>query len=308
MYAAADALLTSRANSFHWARRFLNPIHGERATRLYGFCRRVDDLADEDACQSSAKSALSSVRAALESGHATTGPLIDMLELMRDCHIDPAIPLDLITGVESDLSDVRLADMEALEEYCYRVAGTVGLMMTAALDVTTPKALPHAVDLGIAMQLTNICRDVRDDALQGRRYLPATLVGPLEPSELIAPTGATREVAVRAVHTLLDLADRYYASGEAGLKYLPRGARFGILIAARLYREIGVVLRRRDADCWSSRAYVGGVGKVAVTLRSLSSTMTPGVLRCAGGQTREVAPISSLSCRGRPAVESGHGD
>ena len=200
-----------------------------------------------------------------------------MLTLMRDCRIDPSIPLDLITGVESDLGEVRLATMAELEQYCYRVAGTVGLMMTAALDVTTPEALPHAVDLGIAMQLTNICRDVREDALQGRRYLPAALVGPLDPAELVAPTGATRATAVGAVHTLLHLADRYYASGEAGLKYLPRGARFGILVAARLYRQIGHVLRRRDADCWSSRAYVGGPGKVGVTLRALGSTIPAAV-------------------------------
>ena len=277
VYAAADALLTHRANSFHWARRFLSPVHGERATRLYGFCRRVDDLADDNNCALSAGSALAAVRAALESGASANEALSDMLTLMRDCHIDPAIPLDLITGVESDLGEVRLATMAELEQYCYRVAGTVGLMMTAALDVTTPEALPHAVDLGIAMQLTNICRDVREDAMQGRRYLPAALVGPLEPAELIAPTGATRAPAVGAVHTLLDLADRHYASGEAGLKYLPRGARFGILVAARCYRQIGVVLRRRNADCWTSRAYVGGPGKVGVTLGALGSTMTAGV-------------------------------
>jgi hypothetical protein len=109
VYAAADALLTHRANSFTWARRFLSPVHGERATRLYGFCRRVDDLADDNNCALSAGSALSAVRAALESGASANEALSDMLTLMRDCHIDPAIPLDLITGVESDLGEVRLA-------------------------------------------------------------------------------------------------------------------------------------------------------------------------------------------------------
>ena len=179
----------------------------------------------------------------------------------------------VIRGVESDLGEVRVADIEELLLYCYRVAGTVGLMMTAALDVTTPEALPHAIDLGIAMQLTNICRDVREDALIGRRYLPLTLVGALEPSLLVDPTGPVRETAMQALRTLLDLADRYYASGAQGLVCLPARARTGILVAAELYRGIGVMLRRREYDCWSSRAMVGTAGKAAITLRVFAETV-----------------------------------
>jgi phytoene synthase len=174
--------------------------------------------------------------------------------------------------VESDLGEVRVADMAEPLRYCYRVAGTVGLMRTAALDVTVPEALPHAIDLGVAMQLTNICRDVREDALRGRRYLPATLVSVLEPAALIDPACTARAAAVHAVRTLLDLADRHYTSGEQGLRYLPFGARAGILVAARVYRKIGVVLRRRDGDCWSSRARVGATAKAAITLGALGGT------------------------------------
>jgi hypothetical protein len=152
-------------------------------------------------------------------------------------------------GVESDPGEVRVADVAELLRYCYRIAGTVALMRTAALDVTVPEPLPHAIDLGVAMQLTNICRDVREDALRGRRYLPATLGGVLEPAALIDPACAARAAAVHAVRTLLDLADRHHTSGEQGLRYLPCGARAGILVAARVYRKIGVVLRRRDGDC-----------------------------------------------------------
>ncbi len=271
VYVAADAVLAERASSFHWARRFLNTTHSARATRLYGFCRRVDDLADDRSSVGEAQSALVVVREALDRGRSDSAALTDMLLLMRECGIDRSIPLDLVTGVQSDLADVRVADMDELLRYCYRVAGTVGLMMTAALDVTEPRALPHAIDLGIAMQLTNICRDVREDALNGRRYLPATLVGAIEPAELVDPTGEARVQAVNAVSSLLDLADRYYASGEAGLAYLPAGARLGILVAARLYREIGGVLRARACDCWCSRARVGTLSKVAVTARALAA-------------------------------------
>jgi len=278
VYAAADELLAQRGHSFHWARRLLSARHAERATRLYGFCRRIDDVADEATDAAAARAALSAIRQALQTGECddnNAAETADMLQLMRACSIDPAVPLELIRGVEGDLGEVRVADMDELLRYCYRVAGTVGLMMTAALDVTAPQALPHAIDLGIAMQLTNICRDVREDATLGRRYLPATLVGPLEPAALIDPTTSVRVTVTHALRMLLEAADRHYASGEQGLRYLPAGASTGILVAARVYRGIGTVLREREFDCWSSRAKVSTAGKLAITLRALAATANP---------------------------------
>ena len=275
VYAAADGLLAQRGHSFHWARRLLSVQHAERATRLYGFCRRIDDVADEATDAASAHAALAVIRQALQTGASDDAETADMLQLMQTCSIDPAIPLELMRGVEGDLGEVRVADMEELLRYCYRVAGTVGLMMTAALDVTAPEALPHAIDLGIAMQLTNICRDVREDAVLGRRYLPATLVGPLEPVALVDPTTSVRATVTHALRMLLEAADRHYASGEQGLRYLPAGASAGILVAARVYRGIGTVLREREFDCWSSRAKVSTAGKLAITLRALAVAANP---------------------------------
>ena len=274
-YGLADQLLTQRGRTFHWARRLLSTRHAERATRLYGFCRHIDDLVDDSASLANAQAALMAVRQALQTGQSDDPVTCDMLQLMRACDINPTIPLELIDGVESDLGAVRVTDMAELLRYCYRVAGTVGLMMTDALDVSAPEALPHAVDLGIAMQLTNICRDVREDALLGRRYLPETLVGAIEPAALIDPDVATQATAVHAIEALLTLADRYYASGEQGLRYLPPGARSGILVAARVYREIGVVLRQRGGDCWTSRASVSTAAKAGITFRALGGTMIP---------------------------------
>ena len=302
-FAAADTLLAQRGHSCHWARRLLSDRHAERATRLYGFCRSMDDLADESPLPTAADAAHAAhaafavVRLALQTGRSDDPALQDMLQLMDHCGIDPVIPLDLIDGVESDLSEVRVADLSELLRYSYRVAGTVGLMMTAALDVNAREALPHAIDLGIAMQLTNICRDVRDDALLGRRYLPASLVGEVEPAALIAPVGAVRAAAVHAIRTLLDLADRHYASGEQGLRHLPAGARTGILVAARMYREIGVVLRQRNFDCWSSRARVGAAAKAAITLGALRGS--------AGARRRPLeGPTHGQSLRGFQAAGS----
>ena len=289
VYGLADQLLTQRGRTFHLARRLLSARHARHATRLYGFCRHIDDLVDECSSLADAQAALAVVRQALQTGQSDDPVTCDMLQLMRDCNIDPTIPLELIEGVEGDLGEVRVADMTELLRYCYRVAGTVGLMMTDVLDVSAPEALQHAMDLGIAMQLTNICRDVREDALLGRCYLPATLVGALEPSALIDPDGATRVIAMHAIGALLTLADRYYASGEQGLRYLPPGARSGILVAARVYREIGVVLRQRDLDCWTSRATVGTAVKAGITLRALGGTIISWRRNSAG-----VAPKSSL--------------
>ena len=115
-------------------------------------------------------------------------PMIqDGIDLMHECRISPLIAVELVKGLLSDLDPVRCPDEAALLQYCYRVAGTVGVMMCGVLDVSDRAAFAHAIDLGIAMQLTNICRDIATDAAANRRYLPASLIGDLAPEELIKP-------------------------------------------------------------------------------------------------------------------------
>lgn len=270
-YAAADATLASKGRSFHWARRLLSPVHATRATRLYGFCRRVDDIADETQAPDVARADLLAIETSLQTGHSVDPLVTDGLALFRECAINPAIPVALIRGVMSDLDPVRIATGADLLRYCYRVAGTVGLMMSASLDAVGEQALHHAIDLGIAMQLTNLCRDVRQDALAGRRYLPASLVGGMEPERLVHPTGDDRAIICAAVESLLSLADTYYRSGEAGLRYLPKESRSGILVAVRIYRAIGVALRSRQCDYWSSRVVVSPWRKTAISAGALAT-------------------------------------
>lgn len=268
-YPSADDTLQTHGRTFAWARSLLGAQHARRATRLYWFCRSLDDIVDASGPRTDARHALEAARRAIAGGNTQDPVLTDACDLFRECRIDRAIPFELIRGLESDLETVRIRNVPELLRYCYRVAGTVGIMMSGALDVAEPAGFFHAIDLGIAMQLTNICRDVAEDARVGRRYLPADLVGDIAPSCLIAPTRAGRERAEGAVRTLLDLADRYYASGERGLAYLPASARAGILVAARIYKEIGVTLRKRDFDCWSERAVVDRSVKLSITLRAL---------------------------------------
>lgn len=267
--ADADRVLSAKGKSFYWARQLLGSKHASRATRLYRFCRYVDDLADEDQSAVRSKKNIAALRESIHSGLTADAVIQDGITLINECQIDKRVVLDLIAGVWSDTELVRLADDARLMQYCYQVAGTVGLMMCRVLNTDHPEAEPFAIDLGIAMQLTNICRDVQTDALVDRRYIPSALVNDLAPSELVAPSEEHKQLVKQAVAALLDLADAYYQSGEKGLSYLPFRARLAILVAARLYREIGQKLRRQQCEYWHQRIVVSKAKKFMITLEVL---------------------------------------
>ena len=262
----ADRVLAAKGKSFYWARHLLGPKHASRATRLYRFCRYVDDLADEDQSAARSKKNIAALRESILSGSTEDVVVRDGLALIIECQIDKRAVLDLIAGVWSDTELVRMEDDAHLLQYCYQVAGTVGLMMCKVLDVDHPEAEAFAIDLGIAMQLTNVCRDIQADALVDRRYIPSALVNGLDPSELIHPSQAHKQMVQQAVATLLDRADDYYQSGERGLSYLPFRARLAILVAARLYREIGQKLRRQECEYWHQRIVVSKAKKLMLTI------------------------------------------
>ena len=267
--ADADRVLAAKGKSFYWARQLLGSKHANGATRLYRFCRYVDDLADEDQSAARSKKNIAALRESIHSGSTADAVIQDGIALINECQIDKKVVLDLIAGVWSDTELVRMADDAHLMQYCYQVAGTVGLMMCKVLNTDHPEAEPFAIDLGIAMQLTNICRDVQTDALVDRRYLPSALVNGLAPGEFVQPSEAQKKLVKQAVATLLDLADNYYESGEKGLSYLPFRARLAILVAARLYREIGQKLRRQGCEYWHHRIVVSKAKKFMLTIEVL---------------------------------------
>jgi phytoene synthase len=211
--------------------------------------------------------------------------------------IDLADPAPDITsrrdgpGPSSGSAVAPPSDDDELLRYCYRVASTVGLMMCAVLGVREPSAFPHAVDLGVAMQLTNICRDVREDARMGRVYLPASRLeaAGLTPDDLLQDR-VDREALARVVADLLHLADRYYASADAGMRWIPARARTAIVVASRVYRAIGVKLRRRGCDAWSGRTVVGGVEKVGWLAAALAASVGPTIAGW-GPPARHVASL-----------------
>ena len=303
--AAAEATLARQGRSFYWARRLLGATHADRATRLYAFCRRLDDLVDEATSPEEARVALAAADRAIADGRSEDPVLQDGLALMHECGIEPGIVRELIAGMASDAETVRVADEAELLRYCYRAAGTVGLMMCRVLDAPEPAAAAHAVDLGIAMQLTNLCRDVSADARMGRRYLPASLVGDVAPAALIAPSPALQPALRAAVARLLALAETYYASGEAGLPFLPVRARAGILVAGRVYRAIGHRLVAVEYAYWEGRAFVPDWRKATITLVALTTQPLRGAF-WSRPQAHSVSLHQALI--GLPGIHARHGD
>ena len=268
--ADADLALRTHGKTFAWARRFLGSRHAARATLLYAFCRHVDDLADESEDADQAREALDGVRNQLRGVSPADGLVSGAMEVFDGSSDAMRAAEDLIDGVQGDLGSVRCETEGELLRYCYRVAGTVGVMMCHALDRSVRAAYPHAVDLGMGMQLTNICRDIHEDATRGRRYIPASLVGNLEPDSILDPSPGQRDALVEARSRLLDLAECYYRSGSEGLSYLPLRARVAILIAAENYRAIGARVRALGPAA-EQRAVVPTSAKVWITARAVVS-------------------------------------
>jgi phytoene synthase len=264
---SSKKILARHGKSFYWASLFLGPKLAERAAQLYQFCRFVDDLADGDL--SERKESLEDIRARLEGHSVAAGPEIEsFLQLASENNIPLIAARELLDGMLSDQTAVAFNSEAELLRYCHAVAGTVGLMMCRVLNCKDQRADSFAIDLGIAMQLTNIARDVLEDAKMERRYLPASWIN-VPASKISASDVACRAPVASAIERVLDLAEEYYVSALVGIRLLPFRSRFSITVALRIYRQIGVLLQRRHLRWWDGRIYVPASEKVLLTLRSL---------------------------------------
>jgi phytoene synthase len=277
--AESHSVFRDKARTFWWASRLLpRPVRDDAAV-VYAFCRLVDDTGDETRDVTRAALALEALSKEV-GGEAVARPVVaEFLAVARRREVPVRAATELIAGVRSDLGVVRVADDGELLRYCYRVASTVGLMMCAVLGVRRREALPHAVDLGIAMQLTNIARDVAEDAGRGRVYLPADRlrrVG-VDPESLVGGS-ARRDGVARVVADVLALADRYYRSADGGMRDIPLRFRPAILVASRTYRAIGVRLRARSGDALAGRTVVPWPSKVAWSARAVAASLRPEML------------------------------
>ncbi len=260
----AENILRHHGRSFRFARVFLKEPQGQRAARLYAFCRYIDDIADEAIDVQQAIEILEQVRSQLTRNLPSSPRVADFIKLAQDANIDIATATDLIDGVASDLETVAFATTTELLQYAYKVAGTVGLMMCRVMKVDDPRATPFAIDLGLAMQLTNIARDMREDALNGRRYVPATWLAGVSALDIANPDALLKPQLRVASQRLIELAELYYESAYNGFGFLPGRSRYAILIAARVYRQIGLKLKRRDFATWRGRTVVSTAEKIMV--------------------------------------------
>ena len=224
--------LKKHAKSFYFASFFLSSTTAEHASNLYQVCRLLDDIVDHHLHPNPIQ-ALETISTYIKTTSQNKAVFIS-----KDNYVNKEALLGLIQGIQSDAVFTPYHTLEELLGYCYQVAGTVGIMMCDILEVKDPKAYKHAVDLGVAMQLTNICRDVYKDAKLGRVYLPFDHIGTTSPEAILYPNDELVASIARAIHTLVDLANHSYQSGYYGLSYIPHTERLAIFIAGKLYHAI----------------------------------------------------------------------
>lgn len=264
------AVLRQHGRSFYWASFFLPAGASHRAADLYAFCRRIDDAVDEAPTAEVAQENIAVMENIFKASASFQGEYADLFAVLNECGLGIEPAKQLLYGVKSDFNEVLFEEEKQLLLYCYRVAGTVGLMMCPVLGVRDPKAWGYAIDLGIAMQLTNISRDVLEDARRKRIYLPQSWFGsPLGTEDIQKENGRAGEVSA-AVLRALGLAEQHYQSAIRGLSYIPARARMAICIALILYREIGINIQEQwHGNSLNGRMYVGTFQKVKCVMKGV---------------------------------------
>lgn len=259
--------LKNHGKSFYLARLFLSRSVAKKSQDLYAFCRVLDDLVDinhDDLTQKESINTLNSLKNKInkesQQGH---------IALSTRLTVTAKPILDLLDGMYHDLNGNQVKDLSLLKRYSYQVAGTVGLLMCDVLGINDQKARTHAVDLGIAMQLTNIARDVEQDAKIGRIYLPYSWLGLESSQDLIDPTYNARNKIIFAIKKTLKVSEDYYQKGFAGLKYIPFRERLSIFIAGCLYREISSKVKKNNYYKPGVRAFVPFLEKISLTLSKI---------------------------------------
>jgi len=272
MKTSPHEVLAANGKTFHWAKRFLGEHTGEKAATLYQFCRLADDIADS--VDHDGTHLIATMRDAIFDEAVQAPDFFRTFLSFADRNgIERQAIHDLLTGMMHDQGEVAVATEDELIRYAYRVAGTVGIMMLPLIGSSDRKARAYAIDLGIAMQLTNIARDICEDAEMGRRYIPATICNNMSPRLIrrgrLIPMH--RKQLQKSAEYLLRLADRYYASAYRGLAYLPLRSHIAIGVAGYCYQAIGHKLKRRQCTVWRGRTVVSLAEKMIVSVQSLAS-------------------------------------
>ncbi|HHQ13400.1 MAG TPA: phytoene/squalene synthase family protein [Chromatiales bacterium] len=267
------------SKSFAAAARLFKADTRAAVYMLYSWCRYCDDLIDgqemgfghEEISPQEACSRLELLREQTTralAGDPVEHPAFDGLQRVASRYrIPDRYPFELIDGFAMDVQGYEYRTLEDTLLYCYHVAGVVGVMMAYVMGVKEPDVLSRAADLGIAFQLTNISRDVMDDAVNGRVYLPESWLreAGVEPSQIALPEH--RDAVFSVIERLLAVAERYYASAREGVRALGFQAGWAVSSASGIYRDIGSIVLERGSKAWDRRAVVSSGRKLFWALR-----------------------------------------
>ena len=286
---AAEDVLRANSRSFNLASRVLGESDRRAVAVLYAWCRRVDDTIDlsQGPEQAAGLARLRREIDAVYAGGVQADPLLrELSRVMFEREVPSEYPQALLDGMAMDVAQVRYASLADLHCYCWRVAGVVGIMLCHLLGISDAAARRPAAQLGMAMQLTNVCRDVLEDWERGRLYLPEEILANAGIYELASHLGqplstATRASLAGAVEQILSVADQLYRLADTGMTYLPFRAGLAVRVARRLYSDIGTRLRASGCDVFAGRAVVPPLRKARLVLEALAASLIdlPSALR-----------------------------
>ena len=256
--------IKSEGKSFYWASFFLPKKNRIAASRLYSICRYLDDVADNSKLDTSSE--IKNIFNQIKENESS-----EINIFFKKNNINLGILKDLIDGLISDQQNVRVTDEKELIDYSYKVAGTVGLMMLPIINTKDAEARKHAIDLGIAMQLTNIARDVYEDAKMNRLYLPKEWLGQVSTSDLIDNKldDQKKKLIELSIKNLIELSDKLYANGFSGMKFIPLRTRLAIFFAAKIYKGIGEKIKSGGYAYKLERIYLNKLEKLWITIISI---------------------------------------
>lgn len=295
--AVARATIQHHSKSFALASRLLAARERDQTAVVYTWCRRADDAVDAGAATDDT---LVRLTRELDEAYAATArdPVLAAFgEVSRARSIPKQYPAELLAGMAMDVRGSRYCTIDDTLLYAWRVAGVVGLMMAHVFGVSDDAALVPAAHLGIAMQLTNICRDVAEDWDRRRLYLPDDLLARHGASGLVTDLGrplppSARAPLAGAIAELLGIADHYYRSADRGVRALPWRAAIAVRAARRIYAAIGARLARTGYDVFAGRAVVPTTRKLAHVLAAVA----------AGATAAATAAARRLTSRHRPPL------
>ncbi|MDX6694749.1 MAG: 15-cis-phytoene synthase [Blastocatellia bacterium] len=263
----------THSKSFYFCSHFLPPEKRRAIYAVYALCRHVDDAVDAAGVRGE-RDALVAVerwRAELDavyaSGSASSPVLLAWRDMLARFPIKQELPLELMRGVLMDTHIKRYETWEELRVYCYRVASVVGLMSSEIFGYEEPRTLYYAEQLGLAMQLTNILRDVGEDARMGRIYLPQEDARRFGYTEADLLGGKLNEPFFALMNFEIERARSLYREAEQGIPLLAKEARFTVLLAARLYARILDEIERNGYDVYTRRAHLSLAGKLRAAPR-----------------------------------------